>query len=179
MQGPILHVITGDGRRGFGSTPHARSTWLLAHALHHAVFKPTCKVATCKDNSNRRQHSKLSQVEPNLPNLKCLARMASPGAAADQTGAVQTGQQHVDQQHASQPHQPQQQQQQHEADPRQQQADHPQQQQQQHAGDPQQQRRDYAMHMRRLFSPPGMLHPDGSINQEFFRPKKVVTLTDK
>ncbi|WIA18127.1 hypothetical protein OEZ85_009605 [Tetradesmus obliquus] len=108
--------------------------------------------------------------------------MASPGAAADQTGTVQTGQQHVDQQHASQPHQPQQQQQQqqqHEADPRQQQADHPQQQQQQHAGDPQQQRRDYAMHMRRLFSPPGMLHPDGSINQEFFRPKKVVTLTDK
>jgi len=37
----------------------------------------------------------------------------------------------------------------------------------------------YAIHMRQLFSPPGMLHDDGSINQEFFRPKKVVTLADR
>eukprot|EP00878_Enallax_costatus_P012768 GHUV01013332.1.p1 GENE.GHUV01013332.1~~GHUV01013332.1.p1 ORF type:complete len:206 (+),score=55.18 GHUV01013332.1:187-804(+) len=38
---------------------------------------------------------------------------------------------------------------------------------------------DYAIQMRRLFSPPGMFNPDGSINQEFFRPKKVLTLTDR
>lgn len=38
---------------------------------------------------------------------------------------------------------------------------------------------DYAIHMRKLFSPPGMLNADGSINQEFFRPRKVLTLTDR
>lgn len=38
---------------------------------------------------------------------------------------------------------------------------------------------DYAVHMRKLFSPSAMLHADGSINQEFFRPKKVLTLTDR
>lgn len=38
---------------------------------------------------------------------------------------------------------------------------------------------DYAVHMRRLFSPPGMLNSDGSIHQEFFLPKKVLTLTDR
>lgn len=54
-----------------------------------------------------------------------------------------------------------------------------QQQQPRHTEDRQQQHIEYAMHMRRLFSPPSMLHPDGSINQEFFRPKKVVTITDK
>eukprot|EP00877_Chromochloris_zofingiensis_P005773 jgi/Chrzof1/15197/Cz09g31090.t1 len=35
------------------------------------------------------------------------------------------------------------------------------------------------MDMRRVFSPPGMLCSAGSINQEFFRPKKVITVTDK
>lgn len=43
----------------------------------------------------------------------------------------------------------------------------------------QQARLEYATRMRQLFSPPGMLHPDGSINQDFFRPKKVVTLADR
>lgn len=28
--------------------------------------------------------------------------------------------------------------------------------------------------MRRLFSPPGMCNPDGSINQDFFKPKKII-----
>lgn len=44
---------------------------------------------------------------------------------------------------------------------------------------PDQERIEYATQMRQLFSPPGMLHQDGSIIQEFFRPKKVVTLADK
>ncbi len=33
----------------------------------------------------------------------------------------------------------------------------------------------YVIDMRRRFSPPGMLHPDGSINQDFFKPKRVVS----
>eukprot|EP00879_Flechtneria_rotunda_P007372 GHRR01007733.1.p1 GENE.GHRR01007733.1~~GHRR01007733.1.p1 ORF type:complete len:199 (+),score=46.31 GHRR01007733.1:559-1155(+) len=37
----------------------------------------------------------------------------------------------------------------------------------------------YATHMRKLFSPPGMLNSDGSINQDFFKPKKVVTVTER
>jgi hypothetical protein len=37
----------------------------------------------------------------------------------------------------------------------------------------------YARHMRQLFSPPDMLAPDGGINQEFFRPRMVVTLADR
>jgi hypothetical protein len=53
------------------------------------------------------------------------------------------------------------------------------QQQPQHAADLQQQSVEYATHMRRMFSPPGMLQPDGSIDQAFFKPKKVVTLSDK
>jgi hypothetical protein len=43
----------------------------------------------------------------------------------------------------------------------------------------QQEQIEYATRMRQLFSPPGMLHADGSINQDFFRPKKVVTLADR
>jgi hypothetical protein len=49
----------------------------------------------------------------------------------------------------------------------------------QHTADLQQQRIEYATHMRCMFSPPGMLQPDGSIEQAFFKPKTVVTLTDK
>ena len=33
--------------------------------------------------------------------------------------------------------------------------------------------------MRRKFSPEGMLHEDGSINQDFFKPKRVVIIDDK
>jgi hypothetical protein len=37
----------------------------------------------------------------------------------------------------------------------------------------------YAAEMRRLFSPAGMVNADGSINQEFFRPKRVITVHDQ
>ena len=37
----------------------------------------------------------------------------------------------------------------------------------------------YAVDMRRLFSPPGMILPDGSINQAFFKPKKVITVNER
>jgi hypothetical protein len=37
----------------------------------------------------------------------------------------------------------------------------------------------YAADMRRLFSPAGMVDADGSINQEFFRPKRVITVHDQ
>lgn len=33
--------------------------------------------------------------------------------------------------------------------------------------------------MRRQYSPEGMLHADGSINQDFFKPKRVVIIDDK
>eukprot|EP00775_Hariotina_reticulata_P005357 gene5357-5593_t len=38
---------------------------------------------------------------------------------------------------------------------------------------------EHVLQMRRLFSPPGSVNADGSINQEFFRPKKVLTLMDR
>jgi hypothetical protein len=52
-------------------------------------------------------------------------------------------------------------------------------QQQQRAPQDDQERISYATHMRQLFSPADMLQHDGSINQEFFRPNKVVTLADR
>jgi hypothetical protein len=55
----------------------------------------------------------------------------------------------------------------------------PQHQQQQQQPPSEQERIAYATRMRQLFSPPGMLQEDGSINQEFFRPKTVVTLADR
>ncbi|KAF8061984.1 hypothetical protein HT031_004244 [Scenedesmus sp. PABB004] len=36
-----------------------------------------------------------------------------------------------------------------------------------------------ARRLRRLFSPPAMLSPDGGIDQEFFRPRAVVTLAER
>jgi hypothetical protein len=42
-----------------------------------------------------------------------------------------------------------------------------------------QERVQYAVDMRQLFSPPGMILPDGSINQEFFKPKKVITVNER
>lgn len=40
-------------------------------------------------------------------------------------------------------------------------------------------RRAYVMEMRRIFSPAGMLHADGSIDQGFFKPKRVVLINDR
>ncbi|EFJ46448.1 hypothetical protein VOLCADRAFT_105588 [Volvox carteri f. nagariensis] len=34
----------------------------------------------------------------------------------------------------------------------------------------------YVIEMRRRYSPPGMVNSDGSINQEFFKPKRIVVL---
>ncbi len=40
-------------------------------------------------------------------------------------------------------------------------------------------RRAWVVRMRRAFSPPAMLQSDGSIDQNFFRPKQVVVVHDK
>ena len=37
----------------------------------------------------------------------------------------------------------------------------------------------WMLEMRRTFSPPGMLNEDGSINQEFFKPKRVIVVQDR
>ena len=41
------------------------------------------------------------------------------------------------------------------------------------------QRQEWAAAMRQLFSPPEMNNKDGTINQDFFKPKKVVLQQDK
>lgn len=38
---------------------------------------------------------------------------------------------------------------------------------------------DWVIEMRRKFSPEGMLNEDGTINQDFFKPKRVVIIDDK
>ncbi|GFR52356.1 hypothetical protein Agub_g14900 [Astrephomene gubernaculifera] len=40
-------------------------------------------------------------------------------------------------------------------------------------------RQQYVIDMRRRFSPPSMLSPDGSINQDFFKPKRIVVLQQR
>lgn len=42
-----------------------------------------------------------------------------------------------------------------------------------------QERIEYVIDLRRRFSPPGMLNEDGSVKQEFFKPKGVVIVNDK
>ncbi len=40
-------------------------------------------------------------------------------------------------------------------------------------------RKAWVLQMRRAFSPPGMLLPDGGVNQDFFRPRRVVLVQDR
>ncbi|KAG2486117.1 hypothetical protein HYH03_015212 [Edaphochlamys debaryana] len=44
---------------------------------------------------------------------------------------------------------------------------------------PSAERLQYVIDMRRKFSPPGMLNPDGSINQDFFKPRRVVLVQER